>query len=193
MKEIPLTRNQFSFVDDCDYEAVLAVGKWCYTKSGYAVHYSTDSNGKRHTLYLHRFIYGRVLGHAIPPTLQIDHRSSREEGKQARLNNQRHNLRLATRSQNQAAKHSQVNSTSGHKGCTYRAGKYDVRLRYLHHRLHLGRYADFAVAVAVYTYVHRLLWGEFTSETECDEQLLTEAILNKVNKRIAEMMTCFKA
>jgi hypothetical protein len=192
MKQIPLTRGQYSLVDDCDYEAILAVGKWCYTKSGYAVHYWRDSTGHRRTLYLHRFIYTRVLGHAIPPTLQIDHRSSREQGEKARLNNQRHNLRVASRSQNQAAKGLQINSRSGHKGCTLRSGKFDVRLRFYNHRLHLGRYKDFEVAAAVYAHAHRLLWQEFTSEGQVGLPLPPD-IQETVDERIANLMTKLKA
>ena len=189
MKQIPLTRGQFSLVDDCDYDAVLAVGKWSVTKSGYAVNYWKDSNGKRHTLYLHRFIYTRILGHAIPKGLQIDHVDGATLGKAARLQNQRSSLRLANRSQNQAAKGSQINSTSGHKGITWRSGKFDVRIRYYHHRLHLGRYpdCDFDLAVAVYGYVHRILWGEFTTEVQGDVQL-SSAIQDKLDKQIASVL-----
>lgn len=190
MPQIPLTKDQFSLVDDIDYDAVLAVGKWCY-RSGYAVHYWKDANGVRHTLYLHRFIYARILDHAIPAGLQIDHCSAREKGQLARLDNQRSNLRLATRSQNQAAKKAQVNTRS-HKGCTLRQGKFDVRMRYHWHRLHLGHYADFDVAVAVYAYAHRLLWKDFTSENPLDAPL-PEAILDKVHDRIARLIIKLKA
>lgn len=144
MYQVPLTQNQVSLVDDIDAEAVVAVGSWCFTESGYAVHYWRDIKGRRHMLFLHKFIYTRLLGHVIPPKMQVDHQSAREQSKKARSDNRRDNLRLATSSQNQAAK---GNSTTGHKGIRpFRGNVYNVRLRYHHHRLHLGCYADFDLA-----------------------------------------------
>lgn len=157
MKTIPLTQGYSACIDDRDYAAITAIGKWCYA-AGYAVHYYIDDEGRRKRLYMHRVIMQRVLGHAIPAGLQVDHINAH------RLDNQRENLRLATRSQNQAAKGVQVNSTSGFKGVTYRQGRYDVRLRYYGERFSLGRYDSLEVAHAVYAHAHITLWGAFSSE-----------------------------
>ena len=152
------------------------MGKWHCNSSGYAILYTRDSEGKRRVLYLHRVILERVLGHKLGH-MQADHRNT------DRLDNTRGNLRLCTPSENQAAKGSQINSTSGQKGVTLRSGKYDVRLRYYHHRLHLGRYVDFDLAVAVYGYAHRLLWEEFSSESPSNVPLAS-AIQDKIDKQI---------
>ncbi|MEZ4667833.1 MAG: HNH endonuclease [Anaerolineae bacterium] len=157
MKTIPLTQGRAARVDDADYPALCAIGRWCFA-GGYAVHYYTDRTGQRKRLFMHRVIMERVQGGLLPAGYQVDHIS------RDRLDNRRANLRLATRSQNQAAKGVQVNSSSGMKGVNWRAGKWEVRLRYQHKRLYLGRYDSPSTAQAVYAYAHRLLWGEFSTE-----------------------------
>jgi len=157
MKLIPLRKGYSACIDDIDHAAVTAIGNWCYA-DGYAVHYFVDEESRRKRLWLHRIIMQRVLGHPIPAGYQVDHINAN------RLDNQRSNLRLATRSENQAAKGIQVNSSSGFKGVTWRKGKYEVRLRHYHQRLYLGRYEAIEQAHAVYAFAHIALWGEFSSE-----------------------------
>ena len=92
-QKVPLTKGVFATVSDADYHRILAVGSWCLTNTGYAVHWYSDSQtGKRKALYMHRFIMD------APPDLQVDHID------RDRLNNTRANLRFATRSQNQGNK-----------------------------------------------------------------------------------------
>ncbi len=169
MKSIFLPPNHFALVDDEDFEAAKAVGNWTYSggagnSGGYACHWYTDSSGKRRRLWLHRFIAERMFG-LIPKGIQIDHISGGQIGKKARLDNRRENLRLANRSSQQANKGPQINSSSGCKGINFRLGKYDVRLRYYGRRLCLGRYNDLYTAMTVYGFAHRLLWSEFSTET----------------------------
>lgn len=103
MKQIPLgpTHKVFALVDDEDFER-LAARKWSLTnaKSSGSTHY-TD------TMYIQSHILGSIGGterlqteiwtHHFGPVgdgLCIDHRDNNS------LNNQKSNLRLATRSQN---------------------------------------------------------------------------------------------
>src|SRR5690349_18044755 len=109
MRTISLSKGFSAVIDDADYAAVTAIGNWCY-ESGYAVHYFVNEEGKRKRIWMHRLIMQRVLNHCIPPRMQVDHINAN------RLDNQRSNLRLATRSENQAAKGVQINSSSGYKG-----------------------------------------------------------------------------
>lgn len=84
MKQIPLSRGVFARIDDEDYERVSA-RKWTLDKNGYVV-----CKVNRRKVLLHRFIL------AAPAHLDVDHKDRDP------LNCQRHNLRLATRSQNSA-------------------------------------------------------------------------------------------
>ena len=155
MSKISLTKGCFAQVDDADYEAILALGCWSYARNGYAVHYYTDESGQRKTLFLHRAVYARILGHPILPGLQVDHIN------RDRLDCRRANLRLATRSQNQANKGLSVNNSSGYKGVNHNQGKYEARIRYADTRLNLGRFADPLTAAQHYDCASRLLYQDF--------------------------------
>jgi len=84
MKEIPLTHGKVALVDDADYDAVMAAGPWCARKGNttfYAVHGA-------HVL-MHRFI------------LNLHGRNEWGDHKNHNgLDNQFHNLRPATPTQN---------------------------------------------------------------------------------------------
>jgi hypothetical protein len=142
MQQLLLTKGQFALVDDCYYEQILALGHWCYAHNHYAVLYRRD--GERCTTrFLQRVCMELILGHPIPPQLQVDHIN------RDRLDNQRHNLRLATRSQNQANKGRQVN-TSCYKGVNANKGKWEARIRFNGRRVYLGRYSDALTAAMIY-------------------------------------------
>jgi hypothetical protein len=146
-KKINLSKGKHTVVSDEDY-AWLIQRKWCYSNSGYAVHYFKE-DGKHKTLYMHRAIM------QPPADLQVDHIN------RDRLDNRRENLRLATRSENQANKSIGHNNTSGYKGVTFDRGKYDARIRYYGLRIRLGRYYDPVEAAMIYDCASRLLYGEF--------------------------------
>ncbi len=154
MPQIPLTKGQFTLVDSCDHEALIALGKWCLSNSGYAVHYFADDTGKRKTLYLHRLVMERTLGQPIFPGLQVDHINLN------RLDNRRENLRLATRSQNQAHKGRQVNTTC-YKGVNGNRGRWEVRIRFQGKRVFLGRYDDARIAALIYDAASRYFYQDF--------------------------------
>ncbi|MEO8610098.1 MAG: HNH endonuclease [Chloroflexota bacterium] len=155
MSGIHLTKGQTAQVDLRDYDWLLEIGTWCFSNSGYAVHYYSDEAGRRKTHFMHRLITARALGHAIPPGLQVDHKN------QDRLDNRMDNLRLATGSQNQANKGTQINNTSLYKGVTCIQGKWEPRIHYASRRLHLGRFDDPVTAAFMYDAASRFLYGEF--------------------------------
>ncbi|MBL8066344.1 MAG: HNH endonuclease [Chthonomonadaceae bacterium] len=155
MSTIALTKGQVALVDPDDRDFLLAIGRWCFSNSGYAVHYTYGDAGQRKVLYMHRLVMQRILGHPIPPDLQVDHINLN------RTHNTRDNLRLATRSQNQAHKDIGVNNTSLYKGVSWNHGKWEARIKYGHRRLHLGRYEDALTAAQVYDAASRLLYGDF--------------------------------
>ena len=92
VREIQLTRGKVALVDDEDYE-VLADFKWCASRNKhafYAYRALPKSQGKQSHVKMHRIILN------APNGIEVDHRDG--DG----LNNTRANLRLATRSQQQA-------------------------------------------------------------------------------------------
>ncbi len=182
MKSIFIPPRHFAHVDDDFCEAVLDIGRWSYS-AGYAFHWYTDATGTRRRLWLHRWIAERMFG-SIPAGMQVDHIDAN------RLNCQRANLRLATRSENQAAKGPQINSSSGCKGINLRNGKYDVRIRVGGgRRLYLGRYDDLFTALTVYGFCHKAVWGEFTTEANVPDPSpeLQEYVLGRLKQLGIEM------
>lgn len=87
MKQIPLTNSAlYALVDDDDFERV-SFYRWQIQPNGCAARTGV-LNGQRQTIYMHRQIMGE------PEGLEVDHRDHKK------LNNQKHNLRAATESQN---------------------------------------------------------------------------------------------
>jgi len=163
MKEVKLTQGYVALVDDEDYERV-SQHKWCARiarrKDGsiqgvYAVHTTktSRSNGKRKTTnhFLHKFILGS------DETSEVDHRDN--DG----LNNQRYNLRKATKSDNQHNTRKQINNTSGYKGVYWH--KRDKAWRAMvgmnSKLIYLGTYSTPEQAAAAYDEAARRLFGEF--------------------------------
>ena len=94
MKQIPLTKNKFTLVDDEDYELVNKYN-W-YFGAGYA--------RSMEKILMHRLIMKAKKGQ------MIDHIDGNG------LNNQRSNLRFCTHSQNMANKKGFKNTSSKYKG-----------------------------------------------------------------------------
>src|SRR6188768_2332166 len=90
MKEIPLTQGKSVMVDDEDFE-FLNQWKWYASKSNntFYAHRRVGKHGR--FVYMHRLILGIDN---ISPELFPDHMDRNG------LNNQRYNLRIATRSDN---------------------------------------------------------------------------------------------
>lgn len=101
MKEIRLSQNKISLIDDSDYEFISRY-KWyaeLRSNSWYARH---DFPNKK--VYLHVYLLGEDLKH------KIDHKD--HDG----LNNTRENLRICTNSQNGMNKRKSENCSSIYKG-----------------------------------------------------------------------------
>lgn len=154
MKIIPLTKGRYALVDDADYPW-LSSFHWCYSSDGYAVNYYRDEYGNNRKRSMHRMLMAAILEQFVPAELQVDHINH------TRIDNRRENLRLATRSQNQAYKKLQVNNTSGYKGVIWNKNRWEVRIRYQGRKLYLGRYDDPIQAAFVYDGAARLLYQEF--------------------------------
>ena len=109
MKKIPLTQGKFALVDDEDYER-LAWFPWHAFKSKTGVWYARRNAGEpetipRKTVLLHRAVLGFVERDP-----DVDHRDG--DG----LNNQKSNLRMATKGGNTSNTKVRRDSKSGLKG-----------------------------------------------------------------------------
>jgi hypothetical protein len=99
MREIQLTQGQFALVDDEDYDYLMQ-WKWYAVKcthTWYAFR-SIDCNGSRRRFPMHRDILNTPKG---METDHIDHNG---------LNNQRSNIRICTKNENQRNKQSRGKS-----------------------------------------------------------------------------------
>ena len=148
MKEIPLTQGKVAIVDDQDYDWLNQwkwSATWCKSKGGKILWYAVRAEGPRRSvthIYMHRAIAAKGS------TLRVDHRDG--DG----LNNQRHNLRLATASQNGANKVKSLKPCSSRFKGVFRdksKGKWVVHLYF----------EDEVEAARAYDAAARLRFGEF--------------------------------
>ena len=90
MKKIPLTKGRFTLVDDGDFES-LSHYKWTLTENGKNLYAAMNigPRGKNRKYYMHRIILGLTNSKIL-----CDHKDRDS------LNNQRDNLRICTKQQN---------------------------------------------------------------------------------------------
>jgi hypothetical protein len=103
MRKITCTDGSIALVDDDDYNKIKAY-RWIRAEwtNGYVICYI-----KRKIVYLHRLVMN------AGPKQGVDHRSRNK------LDNQKGNLRFATRSQNACNSKLRCDSTSGYKGVSF--------------------------------------------------------------------------
>lgn len=149
-KRIGLTQGKFALVDDDDYEWLMQ-WKWHYSNTGYAVRNSPYVNGKRKTISMHREIM------KTPDYMDTDHRDLK------RLNNQRYNLRVCTRSQNCQNKFRSSKNTSGYKGVVWhkKLEKWQAQIQRTKKNTHLGYFDTPEEAAYAYDVAARKRFGEF--------------------------------
>jgi len=148
-KQIPLTKGQFALIDDEDYERVGQY-KWTLDKNGYAVR---KAGGRKNPkkLMLHRFILEAPAGH------DVDH-INRDS-----LDNTRANLRICTRSQNNANRISLPGSSSQYKGVSWNRNRqrWQVFQCAYGNRRYLGYFVSEAEAAIAYDDAAYESFGDF--------------------------------
>jgi hypothetical protein len=159
MVEVPLTQGKVALIDDEDAPRILA-HKWTlhHDRSrrrdvGYAVRYVRKADGiGRTSIQMHREILNAPAG------LEVDHING--EG----LDNQKVNLRLATRAQNLSNTYRQKGRT-GYRGIYWhrRNRMYHALIRHEGKKHSLGYYYDVEQAARAYDYAAYHLHGEFAS------------------------------
>lgn len=154
MKQIPLTQGLFTFVDDEDFES-LSPFKW-YAYKSCNTHYaarkaSTDTNGNRCLIHMHRVIINAHAG------LICDHIDGNG------LNNMRTNLRIATKAENAYNQSKHSNNSSGYKGVDWhkRSGKWQAQIMINYKKKWLGYYMTPEAAHNAYCAASTRLHGEF--------------------------------
>jgi hypothetical protein len=153
MKEIPLTQGMVALVDDEDFER-LSQYKWYAWKSGnafYATRNITLRKGVQGQMKMHREILNLT-----DRKIYCDHINHNG------LDNQKHNLRACTSSENQMNTISKT-GVSQYKGvCWYKQGETWAAQIMIHRkRIHLGCYDSEEDAAKAYDEAAKLYFGEF--------------------------------
>jgi len=154
-KEISLTQGKVAIVDDADYKR-LSRWKWYAAKHHniwYAVRHSPSKNSKRKTIHMHRLILCLKSG----DPRESDHRN--HDG----LNNQRRNLRIATRAQNIRNQRPQKRTSSRFKGVCWdrHAAKWLARIRVEGRLINLGHFVSEIDAAKTYDAAACKYFSEF--------------------------------
>lgn len=146
MQIILLTQGFETQVSDEDFND-LNQSSWHYN-NGYARQRNSEM------IMMHCVISGRMGLIGL-----IDHKDRN------RLNNQRGNLRVATRSQNGANSNISSNNTSGFKGVCWvtKDQKWKASIQFHSRRLHLGYFDSPIEAAKAYNRAAVRLFGEFAS------------------------------
>jgi len=148
MKSIPLTRGQFALVDDADYEQ-LSKFKWYARKtlnSWYAARSSYPRNKRCGIIYMHSEIAGFA---------NVDHRDRNG------LNNQRSNLRRATRSDQMA--NSKKRSVSIYRGVSKTRSRWFARIHRNGKATFLGVFDTPEKAARAYDEAAKKTHGQFAN------------------------------
>lgn len=145
MKEIKLSKGYVAIVDDDDYER-LSHYKW-YCNQGYATR-TIKENGRRRGELMHRAIIKAPIG------MDIDHINRNP------LDNRKCNLRVATRSQNNANK---VQREGSFKGACWRPipRRWKAYIKVDHKQIHLGYFSNAIDAAKAYNAAALEHFGEF--------------------------------
>jgi hypothetical protein len=158
MKVIPLTQGQVALVDDSDYDWLMQ-WSWCAVKARnggrgwYAKRGEMKAGRVQKTIPMHRAIMDAPVG------ITVDHRDGNG------LNNQRYNLRLATRGQQVRNRGVPSNNTSGFKGVHWASsrGKWRAQIQANGKMMNLGDYDTSDEARRVYEEAVIKYHGEFAN------------------------------
>jgi hypothetical protein len=149
-RELPLSRGMVALVDEADYDAVAAVGKWYANPCGRLFYARRNYwvQGRCHSLRMHSLITGWQY---------VDHRNGNG------LDNRRANLRPADGASNAMNRSMRTDNTSGFKGVTRVSNStaWAARLGLRGERYHLGVFPTAIDAALAYDAAAVEHFGEF--------------------------------
>jgi len=151
MKEIRLTNGKLTQVDDADYER-LKKFTWAENDQGYVLRQKWVNEKQRSLqIRMHREILG------VPKESDVDHIDGNKR------NNQRSNLRLATRAENLRNRGKNKNNTSGFKGVFLQkvTGRFFAQIKLNRKAIYLGTFSTPEEAHAAYVEAAKEYHGEF--------------------------------
>lgn len=135
--EIKLSQEKTTLIDNTDYH-LISQFKWYTVRCGNVWYASTKINEK--TTYMHRLLL-------LPQNNeQIDHINRNG------LDNRRCNLRLATKSENQANRNKTPNISSQFKGVSWnkKRNKWEASITVNYRKMFLGYFSDEIGAAKIY-------------------------------------------
>lgn len=150
MKKIPLTRGLFAIVDDDDFES-LSKHKW-FADKGNSTFYANRHHSKGKNIRMHRQIMC-----VTDKRLDVDHKNGNG------LDNRKCNLRVCSRSSNNANAKISRRNRSGFKGVCWDSSrnKWGAQIGFNGKKYHLGRFDKIENAVSAYNKKAKELFGEF--------------------------------
>ncbi len=154
MKEVQLTKGRVALVDDEDFEW-LNQFNWCF-QGGYATRWKSKKRGEdtgSKNFCMHREIMN--LGDLQETGKEVDHINGNK------LDNQRNNLRIATRAENAKNLKSQNNPISGYRGVYQSGNKWHARIYIDGLQKYLGSFKNPQSAFIAYEEEARKSYGEF--------------------------------
>ena len=171
MKEIKLTQGKVALVDDEDFEK-LSRYKWCAYKNGHVFYAQSTVPRNKKTVFLN-------MAHLVlpPPVgMCIDHIDRNG------CNNQKHNLRVCSKSQNGANSESYT-GISKYKGVcwSFYHKKWMSRIMLERKRTQLGYFKSEKEAALVYNVAAVRYFGEF-ARLNVINQVNREELLEKMKE-----------
>jgi hypothetical protein len=151
MKKIPVGIDKWTLVDDEDYDKVVSAGPW--HMQGKAVSHSiTVGLRKQKQIKLHRF-----LMNVTNPKILVDHENRNS------LDNQKHNLRVATKSQNASNSKKSTGKSSKYKGVSFHKRRNQWHAEIVHNNKHhfLGYFREEEEAAIAYNAAAKEFFGDF--------------------------------
>lgn len=149
MKQILLTQGKIALVDDDDFE-MLSKNKWYYD-GRYAIRKSSRLSESYRTIWMHRVVLSTPSGSIT------DHIDGNK------LNNQKHNLRICTHSENKCNVGKYVTNKSGFKGVSFHkaSNKFIAQIQLGGKPIYLGTFDSAEIAALAYNIAARKVHGRF--------------------------------